>query len=401
MIGQAYPWDLVDHPGRAAQWREGGVDELAIASSYHAVRALSWRPDGSVAVIQQQRSAHYLPGSDRWVGRALRPRPPVGLPHNLFPRSVDTAREAGLGVRAWVVLTHADHEAGSPEAAFSTVDLFGNRSRFALCPSNAEVREYARGLLVDVLNQTGVDRFLIESLQPLGFRHLVAHDKSPFSALDDSAIDLLSVCFCTACEQDARQRGIDLAAAGAVLRAAFARGRARGGGRPGAAATADEVAAVLVQLDELRRSASTRFLSELAEPEGGQPLDLTLAATAHQQTFGPFASVTSADAQPGGASGFCAELSAPGGAGWADAQTFAEWGAARVAGTLNLTRSGATVREALADSHPTGTPPIGALDELFLYHLGAQRPADFDTLGLAELPGARTRSIPTETEPDR
>lgn len=377
MIGQIYPWDLVGHPARALEWQRGGLDELAIASSYHAVRALSWMPDGSVSVRQQNRSSHHLPPTAEWAGGVLRPRPPVGLPDDLFTQSVRITEEAGLDVRAWVVLTHLDHDPDSAEAEYAAVDLFGNRSSFSLCPSHPAVRQYARGLLEDVLRQTGVDSFLIESLQTLGFRHLVAHDKSAFSALSEAQLDVLSLCFCSACVSIGERTGIDLARNRAALRAGFS--------HPGA-----QVHAAMDELDTLRRSVSMRFLDELAQPVDGHPLHLELAATA-ARAYGPFAAVDTA----GAATGLVAELSAPGGSGWRDASVFATWDGCRVAGTLSLNRAGQSIEAALAASDPHRNPPVDALDALYLYHLGTQSPADFAALHLARF---TARTSHTERE---
>ena len=370
VIGQVYPWDLADDPRRARSWVAAGVAGVAVAVNYHAVRAIRWQEDGAPRVIQQDASAHHLPIRDRvWAGRALRPRPPIGLPDDLFAQAMEVAREAGLVPSAWFAATHVDGAAPGDVRPFAVVDAWGNRSAYALCPSWPEVRAYGRGIIEDVVRETGVTSFLVESISAPGFGHSVAHDKSEFAAIDARMARDLSLCFCAACAERVGRAGRDPDRESALIRHLFA-DRPRG----------DEVDEVVARRDVDRAGQVLDFVEEMALPVGGRPIELTVAATADLGARGAFAPVTR---KPVPALGLCIDLSAPDGRGRRDLESWSSWPDVRRCGTMALTGPGSALdmlgsaRSDLSASTP--------LDDLYLYHLGLFPPRRLDELDIPAL----------------
>src|SRR3954469_13901297 len=143
-VAHVYPWDLVGDPGAAARIAGLGVDAVALAASYHTVRAATpSHPEHRL--VDARHAAFYLPVRDEvWQGKRLRPAAPswvVGASgKSSFETARDALREVGLPVYAWTVLTHSSR-LGDQHPDVAVVNAFGDRYPYALCPSNVDVTE--------------------------------------------------------------------------------------------------------------------------------------------------------------------------------------------------------------------------------------------------------------------
>lgn len=207
----AYPWDLIDDPAAPGRVTTAGADGVVIAAAYHSVRAATPLHPART-VVDAASAAYYLPLDERvWAGSALRPTtvtPWVG--DDAFVRAARTARDAGLRAEAWVVLTHSA-AVGTQHRRYIVVNAFGERYPYALCPSAAEVRDYARRLVEGVVRAFDVDGLMIEACGPLGVGHLGPHEKTQGADWSPVAENLLSVCFCAACQVLLARAGVDVA----------------------------------------------------------------------------------------------------------------------------------------------------------------------------------------------
>jgi hypothetical protein len=111
-----------------------------------------------------------------------------------------------LDVNAWVVFLHNDR-LGFAHPDCSTQNAFGDRYLTDLCPSNPEVRAYARALASDVARY-GISTILGESLHFHGLTHGYHHERY-FEELGTVGTYLLGLCFCAHCLAAARRAGID------------------------------------------------------------------------------------------------------------------------------------------------------------------------------------------------
>lgn len=208
VTGYAYPWDVVDDPGFAARTVDLGVDEVAVAVAYHATRAATpWRADR--AAVLAAHSALYRPVRDEvWRFRALRPEPAgwMSTPDSAAA-ALHTLAAGGVRGAAWVVLTH-NSLLGEKFPAVTTRDCFGRPYPWALCPSRAEVRDYAATLAAESVRDLPVDTVILESCGQMGAMHQHVHEKTD-GVWAPAVLRLLSVCCCDACVDAWRDAGLD------------------------------------------------------------------------------------------------------------------------------------------------------------------------------------------------
>jgi hypothetical protein len=111
-----------------------------------------------------------------------------------------------MSVNAWAVFLHNDRLGfAHPECA--TQNAFGDRYLTDLCPSNPEVRAYARALASDIARYE-ISTILAESLHFHVLAHGYHHERY-FEELGTVGIYLLGLCFCTHCLAAARRTGVD------------------------------------------------------------------------------------------------------------------------------------------------------------------------------------------------
>jgi hypothetical protein len=184
-----------------------GVDGLTMAVAYHDARDLF--PHNPVHKVRylEGGAVFFRPDGSRYEGLRLQPRVAE------LARTVDplgdlcaAAGERGMDVNAWVVFLHSDRLGfAHPECA--TENAFGDRYLTDLCPSNPEVRAYARALASDVARH-GISTILAESLHFHGLSHGYHHERY-FEELGTVGTYLLGLCFCTHCLAAARRAGVD------------------------------------------------------------------------------------------------------------------------------------------------------------------------------------------------
>ena len=244
-----YPWDVDGDPAAAGRIAGLGLTEVTLAAAYHAVRAVTpFHPRHRI--VTRDAGVYYQADPARWAGQRLRPAD-AAAPAGSFERGAAALRAAGIGVTAWVVLTHNSRLAGPGECAVR--NAFGDVYPWALCAGTPAVREYVALLAAEVAALAGVDAIELEACGWYGFEHGSAHDKTgPVAGLAGPAglagQWLLSLCFCAACGEAYRAAGADPAALAALVRAAA----------DGGPAVPGDVAALL---GSVRAAASGRLLA--------------------------------------------------------------------------------------------------------------------------------------------
>lgn len=187
-----------------------GFSAVALAAVYHAARDLLPHNPRRV-VAQRDEGAHYFPPDDALYRGDLRPLVASS------PALLDVAAEitaAGLSWQAWTVYLHNGRLAAArPDLAVT--NAFGDRYQTDLCPSSAEVVDYAAALTTDVA-RTGPALIVAESLHHAGFSHGAHHERA-FVPVSPVADLLLSLCFCPACRLRAAA-GVDVEALAARVR---------------------------------------------------------------------------------------------------------------------------------------------------------------------------------------
>ena len=196
VTGYAYPWNVVEEPGFPERAGELGVDEVAVAVSYHSTRAATpWSPERTAVLAPH--AALYRPFREEGWGR-LRPGVPDWVAsQDSAGEAVAALNRAGVPAAAWVVLTH-DSRLGGRFPDLAVRNCFGETYPWALCPAQEEVREYAAKLTGESLRELEVSSVILEACGQLGAIHQCRHEKTD-AVWAPAVARLLSVCCCPAC----------------------------------------------------------------------------------------------------------------------------------------------------------------------------------------------------------
>jgi hypothetical protein len=223
VTGYAYPWDYLDDEGAAARAASLGVDVVALAATYHATRvATPLHPTRRITEVPHS-AAYFAFRDERWHGQRLRPRRPGSwIGPDSFERARDRLSHEGLGVDGWIVLTHND-DLNDASRELLVRNAYGESYSYALCPRNDDVRAYCRTLVEQVVEVGGLRGVVLEACGPMGLDHSGTHDKVALAQWSAIERQLLSICFCPACEAAFSDIGIDPVNLSRVIRERLAR----------------------------------------------------------------------------------------------------------------------------------------------------------------------------------
>ncbi|SEF25205.1 hypothetical protein SAMN05421837_1021056 [Amycolatopsis pretoriensis] len=194
VTGYAYPWDVLE-PGFVSRVQDLGVDEVAVALSYHSARAATpW--SASRTSVVARHAAFYRPVSDGWG--ELRPSTPDWVASDdSGGDAVRLLNKAGVPAAAWIVLTH-NSRLGYEHPDVVVRNCFGEPYPWALCPSQPAVREYAAKLTAAAVAGLELSSVILEACGPLGAVHQHQHEKTD-GVWAPAVARLLSICCCDAC----------------------------------------------------------------------------------------------------------------------------------------------------------------------------------------------------------
>lgn len=184
-----------------------GVDSLTMAVAYHDARDIF--PHNPVHRVRylEGGAVFFHPEEGNYEGLKLRPRV-AELARTTDPLGdlCEATGGRGMAANAWVVFLHSDR-LGFEHPECATQNAFGDRYLTDLCPSNPEVRAYARALTSDIARYE-VSTMLAESLQYHGLGHGYHHERY-FEPIGTMGTYLLGLCFCAHCLAAARRTGVD------------------------------------------------------------------------------------------------------------------------------------------------------------------------------------------------
>jgi len=215
-----YPWDLLGDPDAVPRLVEAGFEHVTVAAAYHGVPAATPQHPQHRFVVAET-AALYRPVRDStWGARRLRP---FGAPwtgaDDSFRAAVEALHAHGVGVSAWVVLTHSS-VLGRAHPDLVVTNCFRDGYDYALCPANEEVREYAALLAAEAIRDLPLEGVSLEACGQLGVAHAGQHEKSA-GAYTPLAEQILSICCCAACRRGWSIRGLDTGAVVRSLREAY------------------------------------------------------------------------------------------------------------------------------------------------------------------------------------
>jgi hypothetical protein len=224
VTGYAYPWDYLDDDGAATRAASLGIDVVALAATYHATRvATPLHPTRRITDVAHS-AAYFTLRDEVWRGQRLRPRgPDAWIGSRSFEDARDLLTGEGLPVDGWIVLTHND-DLGEANRELLVRNAYGESYSYALCPRHDDVREYCRTVTEEVLRIGGLRGVVLEACGPMGLDHGGTHDKVAMAQWNTAERQLLSICFCSACEVALSNTGVDPLLLSRQVRDALARG---------------------------------------------------------------------------------------------------------------------------------------------------------------------------------
>src|SRR5215212_7593931 len=152
------------------------VGGLTMAVAYHDARDVF--PHNPVHKVRylEGGAVFFRPERSRYEGLALQPQvAELARTSDPLGELCAAAGERGMHANAWVVFLH-NHRLGFVHPACSTQNAFGDPYLTDLCPSNPEVRGFARALASDVARYD-VTTVFAESLHFHGLEHGYHHER--------------------------------------------------------------------------------------------------------------------------------------------------------------------------------------------------------------------------------
>lgn len=226
-----YPWNLHDPAATLDEMRATGMDQLTLATSYHAGKFIQPR-DPRQRVYFPEDGTVYFRARDERYGRL---KPVVASITHEQDVLDEACRADRLPVRGWTVLAHNSRLGWlHPDAV--TRNAWGDPYYYSLCPANPDVQDYAVALCADLADVYPLETLLLEAPSWLHYEHGYHHEFAQV-AMTEELGRLLGLCFCDSCAMSTRDAGIDLAR---LRRAVAKRGDALLAGKVPVDSTLDE-----------------------------------------------------------------------------------------------------------------------------------------------------------------
>lgn len=203
----AYPWDVLDDPNAPEEIASLGINTVSLAAVYHTTRALSPHNPRRKIVHAEHAAAYFLPDAARYQGMRLAPMQATWVQQDSFGTACRALQRVGLRVNAWAVICHNSY-LGQANPDLVIQNAFGDPYTYALCPAQPRVRAYAAALVGDLVTHYALNGLELEACGYMGVEHLSHHEKVGVH-LDLFHKFLLSLCFCPACCDCIKQRGLN------------------------------------------------------------------------------------------------------------------------------------------------------------------------------------------------
>lgn len=210
-----YPWNLHDLDRDVARIRSFGIEQISLATSYHAGKFIHPRDPAARVYFPEDGVVYFRPRLSGY-GRL---QPAVSS----HARTADTlgalTKRDDVAINAWMVLNH-NTRLGLLHPDVTVRNCFGDSYVYSLCPSHPCVRQYCVALARDVAHSYAVTSLLLESAGYLGYAHGFHHEfaqVSPNAWLEA----MLALCFCEHCRSGAASAGLDATGLSRRLRTAI------------------------------------------------------------------------------------------------------------------------------------------------------------------------------------
>ena len=200
-----YPWDVRDEgPDRvASRLCDIGIDEMNLATNYHAVQAFS--PHNPERRTHFAHASAYFSPDDRYG--QLKPIPYEGMDGDWVADIADDLSDMTL--TSWTVGCH-NSRLGMTHPEITIESPHGDDLVFGLCPSNPTVQKYLTSLVGDLADSDRFDRIELETFDYFYGTGFGWHHQKIHARLGTLGEFLFGLCFCDHCRATAADAGINV-----------------------------------------------------------------------------------------------------------------------------------------------------------------------------------------------
>ncbi|WP_049972682.1 hypothetical protein [Haladaptatus cibarius] len=276
----SYPWQLLSQdPAETRQeFDELGVTSVTVAAHYHSIRTLDPRSDDGL-FESYEGGCYFDPDRDAFTDTRI--DPPVNEVAGYddpFGAVVETLREGGIDVNAWLVCFH-NSKLGGNNPEFGVQSAFGDAHDHAFCPSHDDVSAYFEGVVRSLADYD----IEVINLESLGFPSVFHGHGATFGHAKNHVVTnaaeeiLVSQCFCSACRERAANHPVDFERAKDVVRDVVRNVLSEPTPQVRSLERLTETHPVLAELFDFRASVIDEFLAGVAAASGD--VELTYSAS--------------------------------------------------------------------------------------------------------------------------
>ena len=215
-----HPWDIFEEGASHVleTMKNMNLNSMNIATVYHAGRFLLPHNILRKVVSAEEGVAYFNYDQEYFNKTNLKPVRNKKYKDRDVLKEIQEANESyGIELTSWTVLFHNEALSTShPEVA--VVDPFGFPDINNICPNSSDSRNYASGIIQNMIDSYGIKTFQLESMFfPGGLIHGNHHEV--FGVNVTETMDFLfSICYCKVCLSMAKQKGYNLEGAIPVIR---------------------------------------------------------------------------------------------------------------------------------------------------------------------------------------
>jgi hypothetical protein len=254
----AYPWDILD-AGEALfldHCVELGVNRVHVAVSYHSGKFLLPRNKRSVVYFPEPGALYFTPSAEAWSGGLEQPVSDLAAT-GWLERLAAGAMPRGIELSAWTVFFH-NSTLGARYPELIVQNAFGDGYPFALCPSQARVRDHGAALCRSLAALGVFASIDLETIGYLGYFHGYHHEVTAVP-LGPAERFLLSLCFCPSCCAGGEAAGIEMQPLAAEIRRILRHRMQFDDAGGGPEESSEKVATLLVMYPALERLVRLRM----------------------------------------------------------------------------------------------------------------------------------------------
>lgn len=202
-----YAWDIEDQgvSSFVDEVLTMGIRDVTIATAYHAGKFIRPHAKQGPRVIFPEDGVTYFEPDLKRYGEIQPLAHSQASTKAVLGKLIEDGR---VRVHAWTVLLH-NSRLGQTYPQHTVKNAFGDSYVYSLCPMQSAVFEYAVQLCSDLGSQYAFSSVVLETPGWLPYGHGYHHE---FAQVASNAWldNLLGTCFCDACQQAARRKGIDI-----------------------------------------------------------------------------------------------------------------------------------------------------------------------------------------------